>query len=331
VVGCGVYVLLVRRLRIRPLERSGLVEAGGLLARRHAAHRIAQPLLSARFEDPALAHQELADVWSAEGAGGAVAVDDTGHMVGYLLGATEPGSCWGPNAWIESAGHAADDPEIIRDLYGLAAAGWAAEGRTAHYVLVPAHDRGLIDAWFRLGFGAQQVHAVRALTAGHPPPPTTVTIRPADHTDLDTLIRLDLTLPDHQARSPVFSAYRSPADDQIRAEWQRKLPDHATFVAERDGQIIGCAVGCALTHCGMDRGPARPDNAAFIGFAAVFPHARGTGAGRALGQAIIGWATDAGYTSIVTDWRSANLLSSRTWPHLGFTPTFLRLHRHIGY
>jgi GNAT superfamily N-acetyltransferase len=81
----------------------------------------------------------------------------------------------------------------------------------------------------------------------------------------------------------------------------------------------------------MDRGPARPDNAGFLGFAAVFPHARDTGAGRGLGEAIIRWAKEAGYDSIVTDWRSANLLSSRTWPRLGFTETFVRLHRHIGY
>ncbi len=267
-------------------------------------------------------------MWQADGASGAVAIDDNGRMTGFLLGAAEPGSSWGPNAWIESAGHAAEDPEVVRDLYGFAAAQWVADGRIAHYVLVPAHDRELIDAWFRLGFGQQQVHAV---LAAQPMAPATVTIRPARHTDLDTLIRLDLSLPDHQARSPVFSAYRSPSYDDIRAEWERILPDHAIFVAERDGQVIGCAVGCALTHCGMDRGPARPDNAAFIGFAAVFPHARRTGAARALANAIIGWATEAGYHSIVTDWRATNLLSSRTWPRLGFTPTFLRLHRHVGY
>ncbi len=319
------------RPRIRALESDDLAEAARLLARRHAAHRIAQPLLSARYADTAIAHRELAATWQADGASGAVAIDDGGPMIGFLLAATEPGSSWGPNAWIESAGHAAEDPEVVRDLYGFAAARWVAGGRTAHYVLVPAHDRDLIDAWFRLGFGQQHVHAVRDLLADHAPPPSTVTIRPARLADLDALTRLDLTLSDHQARSPVFSAYRGPTVDEVRAEWERTFPDHATFVAERDDRVIGCAVGCPLPHCGMDRGPARPDNAGFLGFAAVFPHARDTGAGRGLGEAIIRWAKEAGYDSIVTDWRSANLLSSRTWPRLGFTETFVRLHRHIGY
>jgi GNAT superfamily N-acetyltransferase len=65
--------------------------------------------------------------------------------------------------------------------------------------------------------------------------------------------------------------------------------------------------------------------------AAVFPHARGAGAGRALGEAVIEWSAGAGYDCVVTDWRVANLLSSRTWPKLGFAESFLRPHRLVGY
>ena len=65
--------------------------------------------------------------------------------------------------------------------------------------------------------------------------------------------------------------------------------------------------------------------------AAVFPHARGLGAGRALGEAVITWAAQAGYDCVATDWRVTNLLSSRTWPRLGFAASFLRLHRLVGY
>jgi GNAT superfamily N-acetyltransferase len=63
----------------------------------------------------------------------------------------------------------------------------------------------------------------------------------------------------------------------------------------------------------------------------VRPEARGTGAGRALGEAVIDWAANAGYDRIVTDWRSTNLLASRAWPRLGYAETFLRLHRLVGY
>jgi GNAT superfamily N-acetyltransferase len=104
-----------------------------------------------------------------------------------------------------------------------------------------------------------------------------------------------------------------------------------TFVAEVDGRVVGSGIGCALEKSSSHVGPARPDNAGFLGFAAVLPEARGTGAGRALGETVGWWAAQAGFDSVVTDWRVTNLLSSRTWPRLGYRTTFLRLHRSIGY
>ena len=75
----------------------------------------------------------------------------------------------------------------------------------------------------------------------------------------------------------------------------------------------------------------RPDHAGFLGFAAVLPEARGAGVGRALGTTVLDWAAAEGYPVVVTDWRATNLLSSRTWTRLGYRPTFLRLHRRLGY
>ena len=75
----------------------------------------------------------------------------------------------------------------------------------------------------------------------------------------------------------------------------------------------------------------RPDNAGFLGFAAVFPSARGLGAGRALGETVLAWSAEAGFDVVATDWRVTNLLSSRAWTALGFVPTFYRLHRSLGY
>jgi hypothetical protein len=59
-------------------------------------------------------------------------------------------------------------------------------------------------------------------------------------------------------------------------------------IAERGGEVVGSAVGCALERSKAHTGLARPDNAGFLGFAAVFPHAPGGGAGRALGEAVLG-------------------------------------------
>jgi GNAT superfamily N-acetyltransferase len=81
----------------------------------------------------------------------------------------------------------------------------------------------------------------------------------------------------------------------------------------------------------LPRGLTLPENAGFLGFAAVFPDARGVGAGRALGEAVLQWCRTEQHSCVATDWRETNLLSSRAWPALGFRPTFLRLHRLLGH
>jgi GNAT superfamily N-acetyltransferase len=160
-----------------------------------------------------------------------------------------------------------------------------------------------------------------------------VAVHAAQADDLDALAELDLALPAHHARSPVFARGGNRTLAEARAEWGEDLDDPAsvTLVAERDEEILGSAYACSVAvsreHAGLVR--PGPEPAAILGFAAVYPAARGQGAGRALGEAVVQWCANAGYHSVVTDWRETNLLSSRTWPKLGFRRTFLRLYRRI--
>ncbi|MFN8223759.1 MAG: GNAT family N-acetyltransferase [Gaiellales bacterium] len=141
------------RTELRAFAETDVEDAGRLLAARHRRHREASPALDPAFEDGAAAAAQVEDAWRAPAASGAVATRG-GELVGFVLGSRKHDAFWGPNVWVESAGHAATEPELVRDLYALAAARWAEEGRTRHTVLVPADDLALVDAWFRLGFGA---------------------------------------------------------------------------------------------------------------------------------------------------------------------------------
>jgi len=319
-------------VEIRPFEVADLPACGGLLAERHRCHRLAQPMLSPRFEDADVAVAELTAVYETEDASGAVAFR-AGAPVGFVLGAPKTSPMWGPNIWVEAAGQAVTDAEVMRDLYAAAATRWVDEGRTAHYVVVPAHDEELVRAWFRLGFGQQHAHAIRPPEKLAAPLAGGLSVRRAVRADVPELARLDLELPLHQGLSPTFSAGRVGTIEESLADWADEIdnPEYATFVAEREGKVIGSAIGCALEKSSSHLGPALPDNAGFLAYAAVYPHARRAGAGRALGEAVVNWAVDSGFDSVVTDWRVTNVLSSRTWPRLGFTETFLRLHRSIGY
>ena len=315
------------------MTESDIADAARLLAERHTRHRAAQPLLSARCEDVAVTERLVTEAWKADDASGAVAVDD-GRLVGFLLGAPKSYDTWGANTWVETSGLALSaDTEVMRDLYALAAARWVDEGRRAHYVLVPAHDEALLRAWYRLGFGQQHAHGIRAVPFEALSPSPHVSVRAAVPSDIPVLAQLDVELPAHQSRSPVFSAAPVPSLEECAADWEDSFddPSFGYLVAERDGRLVGAAVCCALEKSSLHPGPALVDDAGFLGFAAVLPEHRGQGVARALCDAVLTWCREQGYTTLVTDWRVTNLLSSRTWPALGFEETFLRLHRVVGY
>ena len=320
------------RIEVRAFDASWLDAAAGILAARHRRHRAASPGLDPAFEDPARARLEIARAWASGAASGAVALR-AGAVVGYLVGTPRDAGIWGPNVWVESGGHAVTEPEVARELYRVAAARWMEEGSSRHYLLVPATDAALVDAWLRLGFGYQHVHALRE----SPEPsfaaslPVGLTVRRAERPDIPALAVLELVLPEHQARSPVFSGLPVPRLEAMRAELEDGFDDprFATFVAEHEARVVGSAIACSLELSSTNTGLIRPERAGFLGHAAVLPEARGLGAGRALGASAIAWARDAGYPWVAADWRTANLEASRTWPGLGFEATFVRLYRSI--
>ena len=119
-----------------------------------------------------------------------------GRLAGYLLGAPDDEAHWGgPNVWVGHAGHAAADPELVRDLYGFAAERWVDEGRPRHYVQVPASEPELLDAWFRVCFGQQ--HAAGVVEVPDAPWPEGV--REARPDDVEAVLAL----------APLIRVYRS--------------------------------------------------------------------------------------------------------------------------
>jgi GNAT superfamily N-acetyltransferase len=317
------------RLEIRAFTDDFVPAAGELLAARHRAHRAAEPLLSARYEDPAAAAGEVEALSASESASGAVALRD-GRVVGFLLGTRKSDDTWGANVWVDPAGHAVEEAEDLRDLYAAAAAVWVDAGRTRHYALVPASDRALVDAWFRLSFGCQHAHGVQEVPAVEWPP----VVRRAEPRDVDYLIELSPVIRDHQDESPVFGrgVNRVHEDDaELRAMLLEDMADDelGELVCERDGQVIAAFEVVPAEKSSVHASLARPDGAALLGWAASLPQVRGTGAGVALTQATFAWAHERGFGTMVTDWRETNLLSSRFWPARGFRRTFLRLYRSI--
>jgi ribosomal protein S18 acetylase RimI-like enzyme len=321
----------VSRLEIVPFAEDHLEEAGELLADRHRRHRDREPLLPERFEEPDEAAREITRAQSRTDASGATALHD-GKVVGYLIGAPRERDIWGDNVWIEAAGHAAREPEDERDLYASAAAAWVESGWTRHFVLVPATERELVDAWFRLGFGEQQAHGVQEVSrGGDPRVPAGFEIRAPREEDVEALIAVDLALPLHQRSSPVFSGISLPSEDEIRSEWHETLAgsEETVLIGLHDGRPVAVWSFSPSQSSVHYHGLMEPERAAYLGFASTLPESRGSGIGSALTEATLNAAAEAGFAAMVTDWRVTNLLASRFWPRRGFRPAFLRLYRSI--
>ena len=149
--------------------------------------------------------------------------------------------------------------------------------------------------------------------------------------EIERLIDIDLALPEHQQRSPVFGGIAA-ADSRAVA---CRVAAHAGRREERiligafEGQAVACWTHCAGRAFSEHRGPARPDLCCYLGFASTLPEFRGTGIGVALTDAAFAWQLARGTHAMVTDWRVTNLLSSRFWPRRGFRISFLRLYRSI--
>ena len=322
--------LAVPDLEILAFSDEHVEEAGGLLAARHARQRLVEPLLPERYEDPAIARDEIAVEWAATDTSGAAAFRN-GRLVGYLIGASRDAELWGENVWVESAGQAVEQPEDVRDLYAAAAGRWFEAGLRRHYVVVPATDSGLVEAWFRLGFGHQQAYALRDVPA-HVDlrVPDGVEIRAPRKTDIEALLAVDWALPAHQRSSPVFSQRPLPTAADLRREWHATLAgdEETVLIAWLDERPVACW-SVSDARLSSRRGLALPERACYLGFASTVPEMRGLGIGVALTDASLAAAAAQGYAVMVTDWRVTNLLASRFWPRRGFRPDFFRLYRSI--
>jgi len=293
--------------------------AAAVLAERHAAHLALEPLLPHVTDFVAQVENERED------ATGAVAIDG-GQVVGFLLGKRRE-ERMGPHVWSSFAGHAVRDPELVRDLYALAAERWVDDGLTRHFVFCPA-TRELIEPWLRLTFGISAAQAIRE--TGDVPASAaeaTAVVRPSTPEETPVAAAYDRQLGLHLQRSPSFSGVSLPDDQEYLDEWSavHSEPEYEHFVAEQDGQIVG--------HLLLYRRPegdlrVPPDNIDLAN-ALTDPGRRGTGAGVALTNYALRWAHEHRYRTMTTDWRMTNLVASRFWPRRGFRETFLRLYRSI--
>jgi ribosomal protein S18 acetylase RimI-like enzyme len=312
-------------MRIDEFDKRRIDEASGLLAASLRKDLQAELFAVVPSEE---ACAGLLTAALDSGAGG-VAVFDGRGLASYLL-AVEGDNDRGHNAWTARECHAyRDDPETERVAYASLAGDWVADGRDHHYAVVSASDPAALNAWLGLTFGHEQTHAIRPTSRGPDPGDPSVEMRRATPADIDAIAPLVRLIYESHAGAPVFT--------YIEPQWYDELlPGHKELLEDPTvGYWIALAGDRVLGYAAMR--PIPEDEASLLKpfgtieliVAATRREERGRGIMRALTARALEWARAEGYAVCVTDWRVANLQSSRAWPRLGFRPCAYRLHRII--
>jgi GNAT superfamily N-acetyltransferase len=109
----------------------------------------------------------------------------------------------------------------------------------------------------------------------------------------------------------AFGSTAADAEKLEEQEWRRRLEQRAAFLAEAAGQRVGMAAGI---------GGDQPGEAELISMW-VAPAWRGQGVGDRLVEAVLGWATGQGFTSVRLWVANGNTQAERLYARHGFSAT----------
>jgi len=278
--------------------------------------------------------ERLASLLAGPGAQAVVARGSRGRFGGYLAAAPAPDEPDGEDrtgttgALVAHGGHAlhaGSETEALRELYAAVAERLVARGRTVHHVELPADDT-VAMAWFRLGFGLEQVRGVVPVKGSGRQPRGVegLSIRRAGPADLAPIGRMAAESAAHRRQAAMFQPQSEEALARRRTRYADALADPAcgAWVAVRRGEEAGMIV---LTPAAA--GPFTSEGTAELAEAYVEPTARGEGVSRVLLATALAWAFGRGYRQLTAAWPSGSPLAAGHWPSLGFTPVTYRLCR----
>ena len=323
-------------VQIQSFHPGLLSEAGALLAERHQRNRLSRPELPPRFEDPTAARAAVESIWNRAHAAGVAAVDE-GRLAGYLVGdmPNERRELLGCSAWIRLAGCAIapdQSASVVAGLYAALAARWVARGCFVHFALVPAADPVLVQAWFELSFGIEQVYGLLSLKDHHPNAAVDsadLQIRRAAPDDREALGGMSQIIRRHLTQAPVWGVSLPDEDEEYRDGYAKMVddPTATVWIAFRQGQALGFQAYFPAEP--SDEDLTLPAQSIELSVAGTIASARGQGVGRALMNRGITHAIEQGYRYCLADWRGTSLLAGRFWPRRGFRPVAYRLVRRV--
>lgn len=321
------------KTQITPFTEEHIPEAGGLLAQRHRANRAVQPLLPARFEEPAVATKAVEALWQKKFKSGYAAFRD-GRMVAYLLGEFVV-QAWGRCGYVYLPGYAlaaGESPALLQDLYALLGEDWVKHGAFSHGLYISATEPQVVEALFNLGFGKERVDALldlRTLSIPEVETPKGISIRQAGAGDNALTGSFSEVIFRALANAPYWHPTVPEDWDELHEGWSELADDKewAVWMALEGKQALGM-VGFA-PQVESDADLLASPKTIYLSVAATQPEARGRGISTLLSWHGLKQARESGFEICTTNWISPNLLAARHWPRYGFQDVAYRLAKRI--
>lgn len=255
-----------------------------------------------------------------------------GILVGYVIAIIKEDSIWGRKGWIDLSGWALDSDFLdqLGFLYQIVGQKWIEENIYQHFFMTYAFNHPGLDIFNELGFAREQAHAILQTDANFSESDIDLkdfTVRKAllkDQLQLNTFSR-NIAL--YQSQSPCFASAPDEYLTKLDEGFSTLVDDDEgdLYVIEKNGKIYGFQLYYKEDYTDL----LKPEGCVELAVSAVSEDSRGLGIGKTLTIKSLEDQIDKGYKIFVTDWRCANLLSSRFWPKFGFQPIAYRLIRRI--
>jgi ribosomal protein S18 acetylase RimI-like enzyme len=201
-----------------------------------------------------------------------------------------------------------------------------------HFAQIPASQKEMLETFFSLSFGIEQVYGLADLASmdlSPQPLPPGVTIRRTTSGDRQLLAEMSSIIWQHQVQAPVWGLHLPEDETEFRQEWADLVDDPlwTIWLAFYQGQPAGM-MGYYPAEVAPDDLLTAPGYGE-LSVAGTYSQYRNLGIGTALTRIVLAHQRENDYPICVTDWRSTNLLSAPFWPRFGFQPAMLRLVRRV--
>lgn len=252
------------------------------------------------------------------------------ELVGYLIGEIKIDSRRGRYAWVPYEGMAirsGQSSELIRNLYAKASVIWLEQGCFNQYSLVPLGSQEYYEAFLRLSFSIQQVHAIMKVEEYKPfENVANIDIRLANKMDSEAMGRMSKIIQCYQGSAPTFELVLPEVVAQIKEGYRGIVEDEnaTVLIAKKDMKEVGFQVYETINSDLMS-----PDDGVELSIAGINPSEMGNGIGKKLMNEGYKIMKEKGYNNIIIDWRITNLASSTFWTKCGFKPIAYRMFRCI--